>query len=178
MSAQKYSSLHFARNTAAGIGDELADLGANVLVAAEEIGRGIEHDKPRPEAFHLVKQVAEEGREQALAGFLPVERHQQVVEPDARPETQVAKLAVINPIGAIDAILVEMQIVFMVLAEKTEGAKTPNREPEPIPSRCDAGQQLLREQGLAHAAVAIERSDVVHGYPVLDQPLAGGERFA
>jgi hypothetical protein len=144
MSRDNDGALVASGDIAADALDELSRLRAVDLVAAEDVGEGIEDHEARPEFIQVLAHLAKQ------AGGFPsvflVERHQQIIETQTRGYPQVFEVFHGYAVGSVDAFLSAVEFVGIVLAHEPEGPAAPDGKTEPRQSQSRGAEELLGEE--------------------------------
>ena len=129
MPAQDHGAIDINSEASERAVDELPDLIPVVLVPAEGIGQGVNDDQLRAQLAGRGDQLAIEFGYLAYTGAL--ERHQQVLGPDAAQPRHVIQIGILDAHGAVYRVLAAMQLILRILAEYAEHSTPLDVEPKP-----------------------------------------------
>ena len=104
-----------------------------ILVAAENVGSGVDDQQLRLELERRLPHLLEEWRQDAAAAA--VETHQQIVVAEARQPADLIEIAEPAAVQPVDVLLPALQLVEIVLAQDRERAD----RAEPSRGRAMAG---------------------------------------
>jgi hypothetical protein len=105
--------------------------------------------------------------------YIPaVERHEDVLIPDAGDVAQSGKGCRDYFKGGVDIILTSIKFLRVILAHDAKGATMKHGHANPWETGGHAGHELLGEERLTDAAIAIKCGDDAARNPVSDDPLA------
>lgn len=166
MGVQEHGAADVPRQLRQHRAKECSDLLAVVFIAAEGVGRLVDHDQLRAEVSRGLDDLIEARR--GVPASVRFEADQHVVGADGAGPTHVAEVGPIDAKRGVDTVLATMDFVAIVLAEQAEHAAAPDGEAAPVGAGRAGGHQLLGEQRFARAAVTVVERPVAEREPILD----------